>query len=148
VIQELTRDWPASLQLVLSGYITNHAMDARRLMRVDLVLILLRLADDAEDDFVRREALERVAELTGRAITHCPSAMPPWPPLPVARRAAVPKVVRVTRPNPCSENTDMARRYDQVRRGMTREQLRCRGVTDRDIRYWTQNGYIEIREDA
>lgn len=145
-VQDLTKEWPVALQLVLDHYISEHGLQMDALLRVDLVLILLRLADDkGHNDFVRYMALERIGELTGRAITRCPSAMPPWPPKPVARHPV--KVVTKVEPNECYGNTDMHKRYGVVRVGMTREQLLAHGATVRDISLWVKQGKIAFKEE-
>ncbi len=142
-IHELARAWSIPLQLAMGAYADAHALPLDALLRVDAVLILLRIADS--NATLREQALERVAELTGKAITRCPSAMPPWPPRPVARHPV--QVVATARANDCSENTDMHRRYDIVKVGMTREQLLSRGVTVRDISVWVRQGRITFREE-
>jgi len=142
-IHELTREWPVSLQLAVGEYADAHNLPLNALLRVDAVLILLQIAD--RDATLREQALERVAELTGKAITKCPSAVPPWPPRPVARHPV--QVVAAVQPNDCYENTDMHKRFGTVRVGMTREQLLAHGVTVRDISLWIKKGKITMREE-
>lgn len=144
-IQELTRDWPAFLQLKIAAYIDDHGLYADQLMRVDLVLILLRLADAAAPGSgVREDYLERIAELTGKAITKCPTAMPPWPPKPVDRPPKGTTLAKAASPYPCSKSSDMARRYSLLKVGMTVEQIMAKGVTARDLRHWKNKGFIEL----
>lgn len=144
ITPEMTSGWPASLQLIVDGYLSMHGLEPQLLGRTDLALVLLRVADGAADDFVRREALGRFAELTGRAITKCPSAMPPWPPKPVAGRPRGMVFTRVVQPYPGHKNTDMARRYSSLKVGMTQEQAMAHGITARDIRVWKDKGHVEL----
>lgn len=102
-------------------------------LTVDIVLALLRINTP--------ESLARASKLAGIEITKCPPAVPPWPPKPVAARAVV-KVVRVGR-NPCLPTTGAFQKFRMVRVGMTREQLKKRGLDNRDIRQWTNQGHIE-----
>jgi hypothetical protein len=137
LINELTKDWPAAIQLEVSAYIERHHLDPQVMLRVDLVLILCRL-----DGVDARKAL---AELTGRAITRCPSGMPaPYAAPAQKKRGSM--VVKVHAPNPCT-GVAMRGRYEIVKVGMTRDQLLRRGVTKRDLRYWTDLGYIEITKE-
>lgn len=141
MIEELMVGWPVGLQLAVSEYVQDHQLEPAKLLRVDLVLVLLRVGHP--------EALQRVAELTGKAITACPSGMPPWPPKPPARSPGSPaaKIIHVVE-NPCPPQTDMHRRFGLVKKGLTREQLIGRGVQSRDIRYWQAKGHIKFSESV
>lgn len=138
-IHELMVGWPASLQLALSRYMEGNRIDPRTCLRVDLVLALLRIDTP--------EALDRVRELTGKLIVKCPSAVPPWPPLPPAARPQVPTVTMVGK-NDFPSSRPMAARFGQVKKGMTREQLLARGITARDINYWQKNDYLKFGKEA
>lgn len=132
-----TEEWSLGLRLAASAYIADGRLKPDSMLRVDVVLMLLRIGD--------KEALERVQELTGKSILKCPSAVPPWPPKPVERSAVVPKVTTIA-DNPCLPGTDMFYRYNLVKKGMTREQLISRGCQARDIRLWKSNGHIKFGE--
>lgn len=136
-VPDIMAGWSTGLQLAVSAYAEEHRLNVQAFLPVDLVLILLRI-DHAE-------APGRVAELVGKPITVLPSAMPPWPPMPVRRCAARPEPkVSVVKPNPCPPTTDMHRRYSLVRKGLTREQLISRGCQPRDLRYWQNKGHVEF----
>lgn len=137
-IHERMTGWPAAVQLQVSSYVQDHGLDPDRFLAVDLALVLLRIGGD--------EALRCVQELTGRVITKCPTAMPPWPPKPVAGAPRGPVVTKVA-PNPCAASP-MQARYDILKVGMSRSQLLARGVTARDIRYWVQHDYIAFTEGS
>lgn len=138
IVLELTEGWPLSLKQRLDAYFTLQHVDLRHVLRVDLVLALLRIGGE--------DALERASELTGRPITKCPSAVPPWPPKPPPLRAALPRVTKIGEPP--SEGTEMHGRFMWVRVGMTREQLLRRGITPRDIRYWEKTDRLEFSKGA
>lgn len=141
--------WPVELQLRVEEYIREHRMVAENMMRVDLVLVLLRIGDKRPE--LRQQAQERVCELTGRAIQRLPSAMPPWPPAPVRAPNAAHKPVKIAEvaaENPCSKNTEMHARFSLLKKGMTLEQALMRGVTRRDLRYWERNGRIKLQQSA
>lgn len=130
--------WSADLQLAVAAYAHENRLTTGKFLAVDLVLILLRINHP--------EAQERVTELVGKPMTRCPSGMPPWPPRPPAgsaSRPCEPKVSMVV-PNPCPPSTDMHRRFDLVKKGLTREQLIARGCQVRDIRYWQNKGHLRF----
>jgi hypothetical protein len=130
--------WSVGLQMAVSAYAAENRLDIEAFLPVDLVLVLLRIR--------HAEAHGAIAELTGRPITRCPSGMPPWPPKPPASpatRPVEPKVSMVV-PNPCPPSTDMHRRFDLVKKGLTREQLIARGCQVRDIRYWQNKGHLRF----
>ena len=133
MVQDFSRDWSAELQLAASAYMADHRLEPAQMLRVDVVLMLLRIGTGA----ARLEA----QALAGLPITHCPAAIPPWPPRPVAKRVKEPVVVSFTGPG-LHAGTAMAERYRQVKRGMTKEQLLARGCTQRDIRYWCAKGRV------
>lgn len=125
----------ADLQLKLSAYVLDHRLPIEKMLRVDLAVALLRI-DTAEARLIAQE-------LTGCAIQVCPSGLPPWPPKPVAARHAkqAAKVASVA-DNPCQPSTDAHRRFALVRKGSTKEQLKSRGVTQRDIDRWTKKNWV------
>ena len=134
-ILRITEDWPLPLKVKVDAYFAAQRIDLRNVLRVDLVLALLRIGD--------KDCLERVQELTGKPITRCPSAVPPWPPKPPAKRPS--RALRVTKIGDApAASTGMHDRFRQVRLGMTQEQMIARGVTVRDIRYWKKTGRIEL----
>lgn len=90
-----------------------------------------------------RESRRLVEDVLGLKIRLCPPGIPPWPPKPVQRKLAASCVASYRTPNPCLPTTGAFRRYALIRRGMTEEQLRRRGVTRRDILRWTKLGYLE-----
>jgi len=137
VIHEKMQGWPVALQLRVSDYCRRMDLRVEGFLTIDLVLVLLRIGGE--------DALRCVQELTGAVVTKCPTAMPPWPPLPVRLPKRGPVVSRVLTPNPCAAS-DMRGRYALVKKGMTREQLAAKGVTSRDIRYWKDHDYIEFTE--
>lgn len=102
-------------------------------MRADAILALLRLGH-----------LREAESLLGKPITRCPSGVPKWPPDPIPDRFRKPVVTRVAKPNPCAPRSDAHRRFAQVRVGLTRDQLTGRGIDRRDIRVWTQRGWMEM----
>jgi len=138
IAEELSQGWSAALQLEASSYMAAHRLTAPQMLRVDVVLMLLRINT--------REALQAAQELTGRAITQCPSAVPPWPPKRPEDAARGPRVIWLA-PNPCSPTTAMHARYGQVAIGRTREQLLARGVTPRDLSYWGKRGHVKFTEE-
>jgi len=102
-----------------------------QVLRCDVILALLRLGHR-----------DHVESLLGKPITVLPPAVPPWPPKPVARE--VEPVVRRVGPSnllPVSRSQD---RFRKVRVGMTESQLRSRGITKRDVRYWTSKKILEM----
>lgn len=133
VAEELSLAWSLELRLETSAYMAAHRLTPALMLRVDVVLMLLRIGT--------AEALGRAQELTGKPIRQCPSAVPPWPPRPVAATPRGPVILSMV-PNPCSPGTDMHRRYAQVTLGRTREQLLSRGVTCRDLSYWQKKGHV------
>lgn len=137
-VHELTIGWTYELQTRVATYVVDHGMFSRDMLRVDLVLVLLRIGGE--------EALQRVAELTGKAITRCPSAMPPWPPKPIQSAPRGVVVTKITQPYPGSAGTVMAQRYAGLKLGMTQEQILARGITLRDLRVWKSKGHIELGE--
>ena len=129
--------WSDELCLAALDYMDAHRLDTHDPLRVDVVVMLLRIGTE--------EALGHVTALTGKPITRCPSAMPPWPPKPVAASAGhSPKVQWVIDENPCSEGTAMRGRFEQLRVGRTREQLLARGITARDLCYWQKKNFIRF----
>lgn len=103
-------------------------------MLVDTVIALLRENTPA--------SLAEASALAGIQITKCPPAVPPWPPKPVETRTREKKIARVGSDNPCLPKSDAFQKYRRLRVGMTREELRLRGVHRRDIQTWTKNGSI------
>lgn len=126
----------ADLQLRLSDYVARERIPIPRMLRVDLAVALIRI-DTAE-------ARMFAQELTGCAITVCPPAVPPWPPKPVAPRHKGLRVSAVAEDNPCRPSTDAHRRFALVRVGMTKEQLKARGVTQRDVERWCKKRWMEM----
>lgn len=133
---ELTRDFPVELQLQVDDYAERHALQLESMLRVDLVLVLLRINTPL--------AREHVSQLTGKSIQQCPSGMPLWPPKPVRCGERPPTLSYVQTPNPCCTATDMARRYAMLKVGMTREEALNKGVTLRDLCYWAGKGYVKF----
>ena len=127
----------AELQLRLSEYFALVKVPPGRILRVDLAVALLRINTE--------ESLSCAQELTGCAITKCPSALPPWPPIPVRPSRGLGTVTLLVSYNPCREKTDCHRRFGQVRTGLTKEQLKARGVTQRDIERWIKKKWIEVK---
>ena len=126
----------ADLQLKLSDYFSRERVPISKILRVDLAMALLRI-DTAEARIFAQE-------LTGCAIQHCPAVLPPWPPAPVALSRKVLRVSSVV-VNPCRPSTDAHRRFSQVKKGMTKEALRARGVTQRDLERWVKKGWMEMK---
>lgn len=124
------------LQLRLSDYVVRERIPIPKMLRVDLAVALLRI-DTAE-------ARIFAEKLTGCAIQHCPSGLPPWPPKPVAPRHRGSRVVRVVGDNPCRPSTDAHRRFAQVKVGKSKDQLKALGVTQRDIERWTKKRWMEF----
>lgn len=114
----------------LLEYFQKQRVDVALVTQVDIVLALLRIGD-----------VEAAQELAGVSITRCPDYIPPWPPRPVQRKKHGDTVASVT-PNPCMPTSDMHRRYALVRVGMTRDDLKGKGISARDIAEWKQKGYI------
>lgn len=116
--------------------------------RVDVVLGLLRLNT--------REALDAAELITGRAITVCPAAVPPWPPKPVQRAAEgsseqVVRKVNLDLAGSASLRSATVPVLDRLRLaspGMTRTELVNRGLSNRDIRLWTKRGWLEWSKSA
>jgi hypothetical protein len=131
VLEVLTPD----LRQQVGAYIEAHRLEPEHLLRIDLVLALLRIYSP--------EALGAAEKLAGRPITKCPPCLPPWPPAPVRPPQGQRTVTKVAR-NPCLPTTPAFQRFRLVRLGLTREQLRARGVTTRDLRLWTRAGHVEF----
>ena len=130
----LIRDVGAELQCLLSEYFNDGNVPLSRLDRADLVLALLRINTP--------KALECAAKVLGRPITICPPAVPPWPPLPVARQRT-PKVSKVGQ-NPYEPGGDPWCRFNKVKVGSSRRELLNRGVTKRDLSIWLKSGAVEF----
>lgn len=138
VLPELVRhlvSMSAELQLRLSEYFASQRVPISRVLRVDLAVALLRI-DTAE-------ARMHAQELTGCAVQKCPSGLPPWPPRPVTHRHK-PVKVKLLVVNPCRVGTDAHRRYGMLRVGMTQDQLRARGITQRDVEHWTKKNWLRM----
>lgn len=118
----------------VGAYVEAHGLTS--MLRADLVLMLLRIGTP--------EALRRAEKLAGVAITRCPPAVPPWPPKPVQRTPAAPRVTARVPNNPLVRSSGAYQRFAQVKVGMTVEQLLSRGITRRDIRCWRARQYLEI----
>jgi len=127
-------NWSLDLQMAAGSYLAEHKIEARTLLPVDAILMLLRIGT--------KEALEHVQELTGKPIQKCPAAVPPWPPKPVARSTG-PRLAFIA-PNPCMVSTDMHRRYDLLKIGFSKEQLLARGIQMRDLRVWHKADHIRF----
>lgn len=127
----------AELLHALGDYLEAHGLTVGTASRADLILALLRINTP--------EALGEAQELAGCAIRRCPPAVPPWPPKPIqqAPENSEPKVRWVAKDNPCLQSTPAWSRFTRIRVGMTREHLRQRGVTARDLRRWA--AHLEIR---
>lgn len=131
-------DWgelPQPVRLRLQAYFSEHGVTD--FQTVDVVLALLRLNEVAW--------AERV---WGRAVTRCPPGIPPWPPKPVRRAAAAPKVASKASPNPCLNGTALRSRFDLIRVGMTLPQLVALGLSRRDVRYLTNLGRLKWTETS
>lgn len=115
----------------LKDYFEKQGIDVGRVAPVDIVLALLRMG-----------RLDEAQELAGVRITRCPDYIPPWPPKPVERKASGPTVAAVI-PNPCLPSGDMHRRYSLVRVGMSKQELRDKGVSARDLVEWERRGMIK-----
>jgi hypothetical protein len=80
-------------------------------------------------------------------VTKCPPAIPPWPPKPVSGHA---KGVVITK-RPVAEihgrrmRKTTQERYDRIRLGMSKDQIRARGITTRDLRGWIRRGLLVFR---
>lgn len=134
-VLEFVSSLPVSLQLQLSAYAEQARLDRSKMGSADLALALLRINSAA--------SLEAFASLTGRTVTHCPPALPPWPPKPVPNRErSEPIVLRKSKEAPRGEY--MERHFRSIRVGMSRQDMLSRGATARDIRYWMTHGYIEM----
>jgi hypothetical protein len=123
----------------VESYFQRIGVDSNLCVQADVVLALLRIGD--------KEALSEAARLVGRPITVCPPAVPPWPPLPVSVRRREPVVASLGK-NTFPPSLGMHGRFKHMRKGMTREQMKARGATTRDISYWTKNGHITWSTNA
>jgi hypothetical protein len=135
MITEILNALTPDLRQQVGAYIEAHRLNPEHLLRVDIVLVLLRINSP--------EALGAAEKLTGRPITRCPPSLPPWPPAPVRPPQGRRAVSRVGR-NPCLPTTPAFQRFRAVRPGLTKEQLRVRGVTARDLRLWVRAGHVEF----
>jgi len=111
-------------------YFEKQNIDVSRIAPVDIVLALLRMGRISEAE-----------ALAGVEIKHCPPYIPLWPPKPVQRKKHGPAVAAIV-PNPCLPTSDMHRRYAIVKVGMTREDLRDKGISARDMMEWERRGMI------
>jgi hypothetical protein len=122
-----------SIQSILDDYLAGHPTVSALSTRADVVLALLRVNTE--------ETLRCAEELTGLTITKCPDYIPPWPPKPISK---LPREATLTFVDP--EKTylrEMGDRYKQIKVGMTRDQVKARGVTSRDISYWEKKESIK-----
>lgn len=129
----LTRDLRASVRRYLESVWQGGSAPVQR---CDVILALLRVGT--------ADARSAAEQIVGRPITTCPPAVPPRRPLPVARQSEVPRVRRVDRDPPVMASS-ARERFGLIKVGMTVDQMLSRGVTRRDIRYWTKKGYLEVR---
>lgn len=126
----------SELRSTVDEYFESQPQITGRTNVADDVLALLRIGT--------REARNMAEELMGRPITKCPSAVPPWPPRPVARPPQKQKLTRVDR-NPCLPTTPAFQRYKLLTVGMTKDQALGRGISRRDLRVWEKNGHLEFK---
>lgn len=112
-------------------YFQEQGVDVSQVHPADVVLALLRMG-----------RLNEAQELAGVRITRCPDYIPLWPPKPVERKASGPTVAAII-PNPCIPTSDMHRRYALVRVGMSRQELRDKGISSRDLVEWERRGMIQ-----
>lgn len=126
---------PPRLSGIVDKYFAEHNLPRDQRQPSDVVLALLRINT--------LQSISYAAMIVGKPITHCPPAIPPWPPKPVAvvKRTSICKVGR----NTFLPTTGAFHRFRRVRVGMTKEQLKSRGVTQRDIGRWTKSKHIEWR---
>lgn len=115
----------------LIEYFVKQGIDVNRLAPVDIVLALLRMGRTSEAE-----------ALAGVQITRCPDYIPLWPPKPVQRKKHGASVAS-TVPNPCVPTSDMYRRYALVKVGMTKQELKDKGVSARDLVEWERRGMIK-----
>lgn len=115
----------------LFDYFLKQGVDVDRITSVDIVLALLRMGRVGE-----------AQELAGVSITHCPPYIPMWPPKPVERKKRGSTVASIV-DNPCMPTSDMHRRYALVRVGMTKQDLRDKGISARDIVEWERRGMLK-----
>jgi hypothetical protein len=113
----------------VDAYFRDHKLRRGEWLRADMVLALLRI--NTEDSLAEAE------KLMGKKITVCPPAVPPWPPKPVQTKK-MPTVAKLK-----DGVTHVSEEFSYVRVGRTREQILARGVTARNLDYWTQRGDIE-----
>jgi hypothetical protein len=118
----------------LAEYFAAHGVESPS--RADTVLALLRIGTP--------DALREAELIVGKPIHRCPPAIPPWPPKPIQRKLAEPRVVRKADPNPCLPATDAHRRFGKIKVGMTLHDLLERGLSRRDIRVWIKRGVLEV----
>jgi hypothetical protein len=130
---EILAGLPPQVTLDLEAYFDSLRVDANQVRRVDIIMALLRMGSE--------EGRRLAEKLAGRAIQKCPPAVPPWPPKPVAH---VPRevVVKVGE-NKFTSGGTASERFGKIRRGMTREELRRKGLSSRDLFDWTAAGMIE-----
>lgn len=114
----------------LLEYFQRQEIDVSRITPADIVLALLRMG-----------RLDEAQELAGVRITRCPDYIPLWPPKPVQCKKHGASVATVV-PNPCAPKSDMHRRYALVRIGMTKQELKDKGVSARDLVEWERRGMI------
>lgn len=123
-------DLPAEARERLDGYFKAQGVRAADTCPADWALAAVRMG-----------LYSLAGDVLGVTVTHCPSAVPPWPPRPVRREPRGPCVASVAKDPPLPQR--VLPKYRQVKVGMTKEQLRSRGLDGRDIRIWTQRGHIQ-----
>lgn len=115
------------------------AIDGAGLCSADVVLVLLR-----------RGMLPAASMVAGSPVRRYRPHLPLHPPRAAKvypRRGDDRLITAVTRPCPTKAETDAADRYGLLRRRMTLRAALARGVRRRDLRYWTQQGWIDVEEE-
>jgi hypothetical protein len=134
LLQEIMASLPAIVQLQLDEYFYEAGVPVDLITKTDIALALLRIRAPGA-----REAAE---QLIGVKVKVLPSGVPPWPPKPVTKVQRKTLVRRA--PNPCARSSSAWKRYEEMRVGMTRDQILARGISTRDLCDWTRKGAIEF----